>query len=103
MGWLDETSAKQVNYDDLMDRTRLLGMFDDNLDGKIEKAEFKGELGDKLKPYFAQMDQNKSGGVENNELMAALKMMQGGRRRDQAQQAPAAPAPAPAKSGGGGR
>jgi hypothetical protein len=101
--WLDETTAKQVNYDELIDQTRLIGMFDDNMDGKIELAEFKGELGDKLKPYFAQMDQNKSGGVENNELMAALKMMQGGRRRDQAQQAPAAPAPAPAKSGGGGR
>ena len=45
------------------------------------------------------MDQNKSGAVENAELMAALKVM-GSRRRDQAQQAPAAPAPA-AKAGGG--
>jgi len=100
--WTEETSAKQLEYDRLMDETRLLGMFDDNLDGKIEKAEFKGELGDKLTPYFAQMDQNKSGAIENDELMAALKVMGGGRRREQAQQAPAA-APAPvaaAKSGG---
>jgi hypothetical protein len=100
--WLDETATKLTNYDELMDQTRLLGMFDDNMDGKIELAEFKGELGDKLKPYFAQMDQNKSGGVENAELMAALKMMNGGRRREQAQQAPAAPAsPAPAAKSGG--
>ena len=101
--WVDETSSKQVAYDELMDQTRLFGMFDDNMDGMIQKAEFKGELGNRLVPFYAQMDQNKSGGVENAELMAALKMMQGGRRRDQAQQAPmpAAPAPAPAKPGGG--
>ena len=46
--WLDETSAKLVDYDELMDQTRLFGMFDDNMDGKIQKAELKGELGDKL-------------------------------------------------------
>jgi len=100
--WTEETSTKLTNYDELMDQTRLLAMLDDDRDGKIQKAEFKGELGDKLSPYFAQMDQDKSGGVENAELMAALKVM-GGRRRDQAQQAPAAPAPAAsaAKAGGG--
>ena len=50
-------------------RDSLFGMFDDDMNGKIEKAEFKGELGDRLAPYFAQMDANKSGGVENPELM----------------------------------
>jgi hypothetical protein len=103
--WTDETSTKLVDYDNQMDQTRLLGMFDDNMDGKIELAEFKGQLGDKLKPYFAQMDQNKSGGVENAELMAALKVMGNARRREQAQQAPmptgGQPAAAPAKPGGG--
>lgn len=101
--WTEETSTKLTNYDELMDQTRLLAMLDDDMDGKIEKAEFKGELGDKLSPYFAQMDQDKSGGVENAELMAALKVMGGGRRRDQAAQVPAAPAPTPpaAKAGGG--
>ena len=101
--WTDETSAKLVDYDRLMDQTRLFGMFDDNMDGKIEKAEFKGELGDKLPPYFAQMDANKSGGVENDELMAALKVMGGRGRRQEAQQAPTPAAPAAAKTGGGGR
>jgi Ca2+-binding EF-hand superfamily protein len=74
-------------------------MFDDNMDGKIQVAEFKGELGDKLKPYFAQMDQDKSGGVENAELMAALKVMGERRHREQAQQTP--PAAPPAGPGGG--
>jgi hypothetical protein len=102
--WTEETSSKLTEYDKLMDETRLLAMFDDDMDGKIEKAEFKGELGDKLSPYFAQMDQNKSGTIENSELMAALKVMGGQRRREQAQQAPAAPTPAaPAAKAGGGR
>jgi thiol-disulfide isomerase/thioredoxin len=100
--WLDETSSKLTNYDELMDQTRLLGMLDENIDGTIQKAELKGQLGDRLTPYFAQIDQNKSGGIENGELMAALKMM-GGRRREQAQQAPAAPAPAAPPKAGGGR
>jgi mono/diheme cytochrome c family protein len=100
--WLDETSSKLTNYDELMDQTRLLGMLDENIDGTIQKAELKGQLGDRLTPYFAQIDQNKSGGIENGELMAALKMM-GGRRREQAQQAPAAPASAPPPKAGGGR
>ncbi len=100
--WLDETSTKLTNYDELMDQTRLLGMLDENIDGTIQKAELKGQLGDRLTPYFAQIDRNKSGGIENGELMAALKMM-GGRRREQAQQAPAAPAPAAPPKAGGGR
>ena len=100
--WQDETSAKMTEYDALMDQTRLLGMFDENIDGKIQKAELKGELGDKLAPYFAQIDQDKSGTIENGELMAALKVM-GARRRDQAQQAPVAPTTtaAPAAKAGG--
>lgn len=100
--WTEETSTRLTENDKLMDETRLLGMFDDNVDGKIEKAELKGELGDKLAPYFAQIDQNKSGAIDNAELMAALKVM-GGRRRDQAQQAPAAPAPAAPAAKAGGR
>jgi len=108
--WLDETATKLTNYDELMDQTRMLGMFDDSMDGKIQKAELKGELGEKLLPHFAQMDANKNDGIENAELQAALKVMfanGGGRRREQAQQAPmpSAPAPAPAPAGkpGGGR
>ena len=75
--WTEETSAKLTNYDEMMDETRLMGMFDENVDGKIQKAEFKGDLGGKLSPFFAQMDVNKSGAVENAELMGALKMMGG--------------------------
>lgn len=100
--WVDETSTKLTNYDELMNQTRMLGMFDDNVDGKIEKAELKGEIGDKLAPYFAQIDQNKSGAIENAELTAALKVMfAGGPRREQAQQAPMPAAPPKAGAPGG--
>jgi hypothetical protein len=100
--WTEETATKLTNNDHLMDQTRMLGMFDDNMDGVIQKAEFKGELGTKLAGYFDRIDANKSGTVENAELQAALKVMfAGGRGREQAQQQPAAPAtPPPAKSGG---
>jgi hypothetical protein len=40
-------------------------MFDDNMDGKIETAEFKGELGDKLKPVLRPDGPEQVGGVEN--------------------------------------
>jgi len=101
--WLDETSTKLTNYDELMDQTRMLGMFDDNMDGKIEKAELKGELGTKLAQNFGQIDANRSGGIENAELQAALQAMFGGegRQREQAQQQPMPAAPPPAKPGGG--
>jgi hypothetical protein len=100
--WTEETATKLTNNDQLMDQTRMLGMFDDNMDGVIQKAEFKGELGTKLAGYFDRIDANRSGTVENAELQAALKVMfAGGGRRDQARQQPAAPAtPSPAKSGG---
>ena len=90
-----------------MDQTRLFGMFDDDMDGKIQQAEFKGELGDRLKPFYAQMDQNKSGGIENTELMAALQVMRT-RMREQAQghpmpAKPAATSAVPATKPSGGR
>ena len=95
--WLDETSSHLVNYDDIMNQTRMLGMFDDNMDGKVEKAELKGELGAKLAQNFAQIDKDRSGAIENAELNEAMKAMFGDeeRRPQQAQQAPA-----PARPGG---
>jgi hypothetical protein len=72
------------------------------MDGKIEKAELKGELGTKLAANFQRIDANSSGGIENAELQAALQAMFGGegRRREQAQQQPMPAAPTPAKPGG---
>jgi hypothetical protein len=96
--WLDETSAHLVDYDDLMNQTRMVGMLDDNMDGKIQKAELKGEIGQKLADSFEKIDRDGSGALDGGELNAALQQM--GRRREQAQQAPM-PAPVAAKAGGG--
>ncbi|MEW5686824.1 MAG: redoxin family protein [Pseudomonadota bacterium] len=101
--WLDETSAKLTDYDQQMDRSRMVGMFDDNLDGKIQKAELKGEFGDRLKPAFAQVDRDSSGALEAGEIAALQAFL--GRRREQAEghPMPSAPAQVNKPTVGGGR
>jgi hypothetical protein len=101
--WTDETSARLTNNDDLIDKTRLMGMFDDNVDGRIQKAELKGEMGANLVKFFPMVDKNADGAIDKVEY-AAMQAMMGGRRREQAQQAPKPTAtPAPAAVSGGGR
>jgi hypothetical protein len=100
--WVDETSTKLTNYDELMNQGRIMGMLDDNIDGKLQKAELRGEMGQMIGRYFAMIDADKSGALEKSELAAMQGMM---RRRNQAQQAPgpAMPPAAPvARQGGAG-
>jgi Ca2+-binding EF-hand superfamily protein len=87
-------------YDEEMNRNRMMGMLDDNLDGKLQKAELKGQMGEMLLKYFDALDKNHDGAIDKAELAEAGKLMGPMRRR----QAEAAPAPAPAgDSGKGGR
>ena len=80
--WLDETSSHQLpQYDQDLNRTRMVGMLDDNVDGKIEKAELKGQMGTMLAKYFDVLDKNHDGSLDVAELSAAQKMMGGFRRR----------------------
>ena len=69
--WVDETTDKQTNYDQLLSQTQQLGILDDNIDGKVQMAELKGGVGNQLRPMFAVIDANKDGGLDQNELMAA--------------------------------
>ncbi|MFI4950345.1 MAG: hypothetical protein ACHP7A_04840 [Caulobacterales bacterium] len=78
--WVDETAQHKVNYEAEMGRTRLLGMMDDNLDGKLQKAELKGQMGQTLLKYFDVLDKNHDGALDADELAAAQAMM-GPRRR----------------------
>jgi peroxiredoxin len=99
--WTDETSDKMVNYDQELDKDRMLGMLDVNIDGKIQKAELKGQMGDMIGKYFDQLDSNHDGALDKTELAAMQKMMGGQRRRREAATTdakPAAPAAAPAAS-----
>ena len=77
--WVDETAKHRVNYDEEMGKTRLLGMLDADLDGKIEMAELRGRMGAQLGKYFDLLDKNHDGALDASELAAAQAMM-GGRR-----------------------
>ncbi|HEY3947809.1 redoxin domain-containing protein [Phenylobacterium sp.] len=80
--WVDETAHHRVNYEEEMGKTRLLGMMDDNLDGKLSKAELKGGMGAQLLKYFDLLDKNHDGFLDADELAAAQGMM--GNRRSAA-------------------
>ncbi|THD71517.1 redoxin domain-containing protein [Phenylobacterium sp.] len=77
--WVNETAEHRVDYEEELAKTRLLGMMDDNLDGKLEKAELKGSIGRQLLKYFDVLDKNHDGYLDASELAAAQGMM-GGRR-----------------------
>jgi len=99
--WADETSDHMLpTYDEDLNRNRMMGMLDDDLDGKLEKSELKGQMGETLLKYFDVLDKDHDGSLDKAELAEAGKLMGPQRRR----QAEAAPAPAPASnSGKGGR
>jgi hypothetical protein len=90
--WADETAQHRVNYEADMANGRLMGMMDDNLDGKLEKAELKGKMGEMLGKYFDMLDKNHDGALDKSELAAAQAMM--GPRRSAA----AAPAAVPSEA-----
>ena len=99
--WADETVEKQTNYDQLLQKTRLMGMMDDNIDGKLQKSELRSQFAQLAAApgAFDMADADKDGAINQPELDKVLQMMQQMRR--QAAPAPAAQAaPAPAKSGG---
>jgi len=85
--WLDETAAKQVDSEARFAQTRMLGMMDDNIDGKLQKAELRGQMGNMLGMAWARLDVNKDGSLDKTELAAAQAMMGNGRRRGGAQPA----------------
>jgi hypothetical protein len=76
--WVGETSDKMNDYDTALNGGRLIGMLDDNLDGKVEKAELKGAIGGRISPFFGLIDRNHDGGVDRAEMAVAAKMMGGG-------------------------
>jgi hypothetical protein len=89
--WMDETAAQQIDSDARFADTRLLGALDDDLDGKLQKAELRGQLGRNLIGQMDTIDADRDGAIDRAELGAALKRMQMFQRR-----APAAAAQSPA-------
>jgi hypothetical protein len=92
--WVDETAKDQKNYDQLLQKTRLLGMLDDNIDGKVQMAELRGRFKEMIASpmAFAMVDKNKDGGIDQEEFDAIMAQMR--------RQAPAAPTAAAVPMGG---
>jgi len=88
--WVDETNAHRVNYEADLRKGTLMGMMDDNLDGKLQKAELKGQMGGMIAKYFDVLDKNKDGALDQDELAAAQAMMGNRRRADSAPVSPPA-------------
>ncbi len=74
--WMDETSAKQIDSDGRFADTRLIGMLDKDLDGKIEKSELRGQVGKMLAAKFDEIDADHDGSIDKAELKAAQAKMQ---------------------------
>ena len=108
--WVGETAkAPRDDYDTLMKANMLMGMLDDNLDGKIELAELKGgpqSPGQMLKKYFSVIDTDHDGSIDAKELAAAMKLLPrrgGGPAKPAPPVAQSAPAPVAVAATPGGR
>ena len=88
--WMEETSKHLVNYDQDLQQGALMGMLDSNIDGKVEKSELKGRIGEMLTSKWDIIDANHDGVIDAAELAAAQKMM-GGHRHQEAATTTAAP------------
>lgn len=75
--WVGETAKNQTNYDQLLLKTRLLGMLDDNLDDKVEMSELRGAFKERIgNPLaFGMVDKNKDGGIDQTEFEAVMSQM----------------------------
>jgi len=83
-------------YEKMLQGNLMIGVLDDNMDGKLELAELKGgpkSPAQALKKYFALIDTNHDGALEKAELEAASKLMPRRRPAPPAAQQPASAAP----------
>jgi hypothetical protein len=97
--WMDETAAAQVDSDGRFAETRVIGFLDKDLDGKIEKAELRGQIGKMLAAQFDALDTNHDGALDKAEMKVAMsKMGMGFRRRPSPAEEFNGPAAAPASS-----
>jgi len=99
--WVDETVAHQTpEYEKMLQANLLMGVLDDNMDGKIELSELKGGPtgpAAMIKKYFALIDANHDGALDPAELTNAMKLLQ--KQRGPAKAAADAPAQSPMPTG----
>jgi peroxiredoxin len=98
--WTDETVAVQKpEYEALLQGGLMMGVLDDNLDGKLQQSELRGRQAAVLKANFALLDANKDGAADKDEMAAAMKFLSN-RNRQAAPPAAAAPAAEAAPTAG---
>jgi hypothetical protein len=75
--WKDETSTnRKDDYQKDLQNGVMFGALDDNMDGKIQKAEFRNAaMFAPLKANFGLVDKDKDGAVDKAEMQAAISMM----------------------------
>jgi mono/diheme cytochrome c family protein len=79
--WADETVAKpRLDHEKALQGNLLFGVLDDNIDGKLQVSEMRGQLGDMLKKYLPLIDTNKDGMIDPAEWAAAQKLLPKSRR-----------------------
>jgi mono/diheme cytochrome c family protein len=92
--WVGETAkAPRDEYDKLMQAGLMMGVMDDSMDGKLQTAELKGQMGETLKKYASLIDTDKDGAISQAELTAAQKLLGRGRRGGGTNNNPAQPMP----------
>jgi peroxiredoxin len=99
--WVGETSDKMANYvqyDRALNSTRLFGILDAKLNGKLDPSELTGPMGSPYKAYFEMIDTNHDGFIEPAELAMAQQVA--AQRRAQAQQQAQGAAPVQSQSAG---
>jgi len=85
--WMDETAAHQIDSDGRFLETRLMGILDKNLDGKIEKGELRGQMGKMLLAQWDGIDTDHDGSIDKAELKAGQgKLRMFGRHRNAAEE-----------------
>ena len=99
--WLDETSAHMVDYDQALNQSQLFGMLDANIDGKIQKAELRGKIGQMMGKYWDQLDSDHDGSLDKAEMANFEKVMAAQQQQRRRESGPAGTTSQPGKSGGG--
>ena len=75
--WKDETSStRKDDYQKDLQNGVMFGALDDNMDGKLQKDEFRNAaMFAPLKANFALVDKDKDGAVDKAEMQAAMNLM----------------------------
>jgi hypothetical protein len=90
--WVGETVAQpHDDFDRLLAKGQIMGDLDTDMDGRLQPAELRGQLGQRLKANFAALDANHDGALDADELAKFTGRMFGDRPRQQTAAAPAAP------------